>query len=64
MTQAQPLAADLEKRYPEDTSVQSNYLPTLRALFSLHAGQPSQAIEQLQPARSYEFANPAINFRA
>ena len=64
MTQAQPLAADLEKRYPEDTSVQSNYLPTLRALFSLHAGQPSQAIEQLQPARSYEFADPAINFRA
>jgi tetratricopeptide (TPR) repeat protein len=64
MTQAQPLAADLEKRYPEDTSVQSNYLPTLRALFSLHAGQPSQAIEQLQPARSYEFANPAINFKA
>ena len=64
MTQAQPLAADLEKRYPEDTSVQSNYLPTLRALFSLHAGQPSQAIEQLQTARSYEFADPAINFRA
>jgi len=64
ITQAQPLAADLEKRFPEDTSVQSNYLPTLRALFSLHAGQPSQAIEQLQTARSYEFANPAINFRA
>jgi eukaryotic-like serine/threonine-protein kinase len=62
MTQAQPLAADLEKGYPEDTSVQSNYLPTLRALFSIHAGQPSQAIEQLQPARSYEFAN--INFKA
>ena len=64
MTQAQPLAADLAKRYPEDTSVQSNYLPTLRALFSIHAGQPSQAIEQLQPARSYEFANAAINFKA
>jgi tetratricopeptide (TPR) repeat protein len=64
MTQAQPLAADLEKRYPEDTSVQSNYLPTLRALFSLHAGQPSQAIEQLQAERSYEFADPAINFRS
>jgi eukaryotic-like serine/threonine-protein kinase len=40
----------------------TNYLPTLRALFSIHAGQPSQAIEQLQPARSYEFAN--INFKA
>ena len=64
VTQSQPLAADLEKRYPEDTSVQSSYLPTLRALFSLHAGQSSQAIEQLQPARQYEFADPAINFLA
>jgi hypothetical protein len=62
VTQSQPLAADLEKRYPEDTSVQSSYLPTLRALFLLHAGQPSQAIEALQPARPYEFADPAINF--
>jgi tetratricopeptide (TPR) repeat protein len=44
--------------------VQSNYLPTLRALFSLHAGQASQAIEQLQTARTYEFADPAISFLA
>ena len=64
VTQSQPLAADLDKRYPEDTSVQTSYLPTLRALFALHAGQPSQAIEQLQPARPYEFADPAINFLA
>jgi len=62
--QAQPIAADLEKRYPEDTCVQSNYLPTLRALFSLHAGQPLQALEQLEPARAYESADPAINFLA
>ena len=62
VTQAQSIAADLEKRYPEDTSVQTSYLPTLRALFSVQAGQPSRAIEQLQAARTYEFANPAINF--
>ena len=62
ITQAQGLAADLEKRYPEDTCVQSSYLPTLRALISLHAGQPSQAIEQLEIARTYEFADPAISF--
>jgi eukaryotic-like serine/threonine-protein kinase len=61
---SQPLAADLEKRYPEDTSVQSSYLPTLRALFSLHAGQPFKAIEQLQTAHTYEFADPAISFLA
>jgi hypothetical protein len=61
---AEPLAADLETRYPEDTSVHTNYLPTLRALFSLHAGNASEAIEQLQAAQRYEFADPAINFIA
>ncbi len=60
--QAQALAADLDKRYPEDTSVQSTYLPTLRALISLHDGQPALAIEQLQPAHRYEFAQPTIDF--
>jgi predicted Zn-dependent protease len=61
---SQSLAADLEKRYPEDTSVQTSYLPTLRALFSLHAGLPSQAIEQLEAARTFEFADPMVHFTA
>jgi hypothetical protein len=60
--QAKPLAADLDQRYPEDTSVQTSYLPTLRGLLSLHADQPSQAIDQLQAASPYEFADPALNF--
>jgi hypothetical protein len=64
VTQAQALADDLQKRYPEDTCVQFSYLPTLRALISLLAGKPSQAIEQLQIARTYEFADPAISFLA
>ncbi|HYM23203.1 MAG TPA: serine/threonine-protein kinase, partial [Vicinamibacterales bacterium] len=62
VSEAQPLAADLEQRYPEDTSVQTSYLPALRALFALHAGQPARAIEQLQPALAHEFADPAISF--
>jgi len=62
LPQAQSLAADLARRYPEHTSVQFSYLPTLRALQSLHAGQPSQAIEQLKIAGTYEFAHPAISF--
>jgi hypothetical protein len=61
-SQSQLLAADLDKRYPEDTCVQFSYLPTLRALSALNNGRPSEAIEQLQKARSYEFANPAISF--
>jgi hypothetical protein len=59
-----PLAADLEKRYPEDTSVQTSYLPTLSAIVVLKAGQPAQAIERLQVAQAYEGADPAINFLA
>ena len=62
VTSSRSIADDLAKRYPEDTCVQFSYLPTLRALLSLHAGQPSQALEQLQIAGTYEFANPAINF--
>jgi tetratricopeptide (TPR) repeat protein len=62
VTQSQLLAADLENRYPEDTSVRYSYLPTLRALVSLQSGQPSQAVEQLQIARTYELADPAISW--
>jgi hypothetical protein len=62
LPQSQSLGADLDKRYPEDTCVQSNYLPTLRALASLQSGQPLQAIEQLQIARTYEFGVPPISF--
>ena len=32
---SQSLAEDLAKRFPEDTPVQFEYLPTLRALFAL-----------------------------
>ena len=60
--QAQPLAADLEKRYPEDTSVQSSYLPTLRALFSLPRRPAAQAIEQLQAAHHLRVRRPGDQF--
>ncbi len=33
MSRARALADDLEKRFPEDTSVRFSYVPTLRALF-------------------------------
>ena len=61
-SQSRALTVDLDQRYPEDTSVRTNYLPALRALAALHAGQPLSAIDQLQAARPYELADPAINF--
>src|SRR2546429_9411845 len=36
---SQTLANDLERRFPEDTSVRYNYLPTLHALFALRRGE-------------------------
>jgi len=59
---AQTIADDLDRRFPEDTSVRYNYLPTLRALAALKAGDPSRAIELLRPAGTYEFAQPGISF--
>lgn len=48
------LAQDLARRFPEDTFVQFMYLPTLRALFALNAGDPPGAIQALQVASRYD----------
>jgi predicted Zn-dependent protease len=55
---SQTLANDLEKRFPEDTSVTFSYLPALRALLALNHGQPSDAIEALRIAVPYELGTP------
>ncbi len=55
---SETLAKDLERRFPEDTSVTLNYLPTLRALFALNHGEPAKAIELLQIASPYELGVP------
>jgi eukaryotic-like serine/threonine-protein kinase len=52
--QARTLTDDLSKRFPEDTVVLSNYLPTLRAKLALRRGNTSDAIENLRNARPYE----------
>jgi serine/threonine protein kinase/tetratricopeptide (TPR) repeat protein len=62
LPRAQLLADDLERRFPEDTSVQFNYLPALRALFALNHSEPARAIELLQVAVPYELAVPAVDF--
>jgi eukaryotic-like serine/threonine-protein kinase len=57
-SRSQALANDLEKRFPEDTSVRFNYLPVLRALLVLNHGEPAKAIELLQITVPYELATP------
>ena len=62
--ESQRLAADLEKRFPEDTPVQFEYLPTLHALSALAHRAPSDAVERLQRAVPYDFAMPGTAFFA
>jgi len=58
------LAADLEKRFPEDTPVLFEYLPTLQALSALAARSPLDAVKRLERAIPYDFAMPGTVFFA
>lgn len=62
LSRAEALTNDLEKRFPEDTSVQFSYLPTLRAVVNLEHGKPSNAIELLQIAAPDELGAPGSSF--
>jgi eukaryotic-like serine/threonine-protein kinase len=52
--QAQKLADELAKRLPEDTVVQFNYLPTIRAQLALSRNDASKAIEAVRAAAPFE----------
>jgi DNA-binding winged helix-turn-helix (wHTH) protein/tetratricopeptide (TPR) repeat protein len=58
------LANDLERRFPEDTSVRRSYLPALRGLLALNRREPAKAIEQLENAPPQEMAVTGITFFA
>jgi eukaryotic-like serine/threonine-protein kinase len=50
---------DLSRRFPQDTVVQFNYLPTVNAMLQINAGNPAKAIEILEAARPYELGSPS-----
>jgi len=56
--QVEKLANDLAKRLPEDTLVQFNYLPALRAQLALSRGDAPKALQALQSATPYEIGTP------
>ncbi len=56
MNQAKSLADELAKRYPEDTVINSIWLPAIHAAMELQRGNAGQAIEQLQAVTRYEAA--------
>jgi tetratricopeptide (TPR) repeat protein/class 3 adenylate cyclase len=55
---AQSLTDGLAKRFPEDTIVQFNYLPTLQARLALTRNDALKAIETLQSATPYDLGIP------
>ena len=60
--QAQSLTDDLAKRFPNDTIVNFNYLPTLHAQLALNRHDPAKAIEALEAATPYELGMPGITY--
>ena len=50
------LAEEIGKRYPEDTLLNSIWLPAIRAALELQRGNAAPALEQLQAASRYEAA--------
>jgi hypothetical protein len=61
-SRSQPLADDLEKRFPEDTFAKFTYVPVLRGLSALERGKPTDSLENLQNALPYELALNGLNF--
>ncbi len=60
--QAQALADDLGKRFPEDTIIQFNYLPTLRAKLEFLHANPQEALVILGVASPYELGVAAFDY--
>jgi tetratricopeptide (TPR) repeat protein len=60
--QAHEIAAELERRYPEDTSVQFSYLPALWALEALNQDDAGKALEAAQASSPYELAVPGTAY--
>jgi len=60
--QAQGLAGDLGQRYPDDTIVRFNFLPSVQALIELDRQNPTNALQELQAAMPYELGEvtPAL----
>ena len=59
-TEATQLSSDLAKRFPHDTLVQFNYLPTIRAAGELRKGDAANAIQSLAAATPYEMGITAL----
>jgi eukaryotic-like serine/threonine-protein kinase len=58
VSQAQSVADKLGKEFPEDTLVNSYWLPQARAAVELNRHSPAKAMEELRVAQPYELEQP------
>ncbi len=59
---APALTDDLAKKFPEDTIVRYNYVPTLRAKLAVNRSNLQQALDGLGIAAPYELGSPSYSF--
>ncbi|HYL67521.1 MAG TPA: winged helix-turn-helix domain-containing protein [Candidatus Limnocylindria bacterium] len=57
-TRAQALADRLEKRFPQNTELNSYWLPSVRAAIQLDRGKPLEALKTLEVTLPYELGYP------
>lgn len=57
------MTEDFARLHPEDTSVQFQYLPSLRALLALNRGEASVAVEDSQIPANYEVAFSGTSYQ-
>ncbi|PYU67147.1 MAG: hypothetical protein DMG52_34740 [Acidobacteria bacterium] len=60
--ESQGLADNFNESFRENTAVQFNYLPTLRAKLALNHANPQQALDTLEVAAPYELGLPTSWF--
>jgi DNA-binding winged helix-turn-helix (wHTH) protein/tetratricopeptide (TPR) repeat protein len=53
---------DLARRFPDDTVIQSNYVPTTRGMIAVRRFNPRQALDVLTASGPYELGLPAYSF--
>src|SRR5262249_31207885 len=57
-SKAEELAGEMEKKFPEDSTVRFSYAPTIRAVLALNGAEPQRAVELLQIAAPHELGIP------
>ena len=61
-TESERIAADLNKRFPQDTDVQFDFLPMIHAGIELRGGDGARAISALAVSAPYELAEGNASF--